>query len=152
IQIVPEAFLVRATDPDGNQVSLMVNADAFRAMSNDYDRANSEQQEGQSTSKSAKMTDNPANSTSTNESDQSTSKSAKMSNGSNQNIPGQPNGMVAELKQSAVQPLTLTNSQRELLWQMLGSQPKQSNSTGHNPNVGQVVPSSVSRQALPNNV
>jgi hypothetical protein len=73
IQVIPEAFLVHATDPDGNPVSLMVNADAFRAMSNAYDSANSEQQEGQSPSKSAKMTDNQADSTSPNEADQGTS-------------------------------------------------------------------------------
>jgi hypothetical protein len=151
IQIIPEAFLVHAIDPDGNPVSLMVNADAFRAMSNDYDSATSEQQESQSTSKSAKMTDNPANSTSPNEADRGTSKSAKMGGGS-QNIPGQPNGMVGELNQNAAQPLTLTNSQREAIWQMLGNQPTQANSTGHNLNVGQGVPNSVSLQALPSNV
>ena len=151
IQIIPEAFLVHATDPDGNPVSLMVNAGAFRAMSNANDSANSEQQEGQSTSKSAKMTDNPANSTSPNDGDQSTGKSAKMGGGS-QSIPGQPNGMAAELKQNAAQPLTLTNSEREAIWQMLGNQPMQANSTGLNLNVGQVVPNNVSLQALPNNV
>ena len=152
IHIIPEAFLVHAIDPDGNPVSLMVNADAFRAMSNDYDSAISEQQESQSTSKSAKMTDNPANSTSPNEADQgNNSKSAKMGGGS-QNMPGQPNGMVGELKQNAAQPLTLTNSQREAIWQMLGSQATQDNSTSPKLNVGQVVPNSVSLQPLPNNI
>ena len=47
-----------ATDPDRNPVSLMVNAGAFKAMSNANDSANSEQQEGQSTSKSAKTLSN----------------------------------------------------------------------------------------------
>jgi hypothetical protein len=166
IEIVPEAFLVHATDPDGNPVSLMVSADAFRAMLNDHDGASSAQQEGQATSKSA----NPANSSSPNEADQSDTgkndagksdagksdtgksdagKSAKMSAGG-QNAPGQPGGMVAKLKPDATQPLTLTNAQREAMWQMLGNQPTQA--MGHNPNVGQVVPSSVSLQALPDEV
>ena len=42
-----------ATDPDGNPSVIDINAGAFRAMSNANDSANSEQQEGQSTSKSA---------------------------------------------------------------------------------------------------
>jgi Protein of unknown function (DUF1236) len=72
--------------------------------------------------------------------------------GGSQNIPGQPNGIAAELKQNAAQAVTLTNSQRAAIWQMLGNQPTQANSTGHNLNIGQVVPNSVSLQALPNNV
>jgi hypothetical protein len=63
--------------------------------------------------------------------------------GGSQSIPGQPNGMAAELKQNAAQPLTL---------QMLGNQPTRANSTGLNLNVGQVVPNNVGLQPLPNNV
>ena len=57
--------------------------------------------------------------------------------------------MVAELKQNGAQPLTLTNSQREAIWQMLANQP---NATGKSLNIGQVVPSSVSLQPFATSV
>lgn len=74
IQIAPEAFLVRAIGPNGNPVTLMVNADAFRAASNDDNRPNLELQQRRTPSNSAEMRDG------------------------NPNTPGRPNGMMAELK------------------------------------------------------
>jgi hypothetical protein len=150
IRIMPEAFLVRAIDPDGNPVMMVVNANAFNSMmSSDQHNANPEEQEGQPTSRSARMTDDEAN--------QSASNSAKMGSGPSQTIegekiPGRPNGMATELKQDETPPLTLTNSQRVAIWQMLGNQEAQANSTRSKPHVGQIVPNRLSLQPLPNSV
>ena len=146
IRIMPEAFLVRATDPDGNPVVMIVNADPLTVkMSNDQENANSEEQEGQTTS-------NPGSSTSPGEANPNASGSTKMSRGPSQaKIPGRPNGMVAELKQDETQqPLTLTNSQRVAIWRMLSNQ---ASSTGIKQlHVGQVVPNGLSLELLPNSV
>lgn len=146
IRIMPEAFLVRATDPDGNPVEMIVNADALTAMmSQDHENANSQEHEGQTTSKSAKMTGNTD--TSPGDARQNTSKSSKMSGG-----PGHPNGMAAELQQDETQqPLTLTNSQRVAIWQALGNQATQASSTTKL-RVGQVLPNGLSLDSLPNSV
>ncbi len=149
IRIMPEAFLVRAVDPDGNPVMMVVNADAFNPMmSNDQHNANSEEQ-GQPTSRSARTTDDEVS--------QSTSNSSKMGHRPSQTIegekiPGRQNGMATELKQDETQPLTLTNSQRVAIWQMLGNQATQTSSTRSKPYVGQIVPNRLGLQPLPNSV
>ena len=88
IRIMPESFLVRATDQNGNPVMMVINPDSMTAitsMSSDQGNANSEEREGQTTSKSAKMTDKPENSTSPAEANQTTSKSSKMNGGPSSN-------------------------------------------------------------------
>ena len=58
IQGVPDAFVVRAIDPDGNPVTLVVNADSFKDTSNENGGAKSDQREGQTTRQSTEMTGN----------------------------------------------------------------------------------------------
>lgn len=106
IRIMPESFLVRATDRDGNPVMMLINPDSITAVTaaaNDQGNTASPAQEGQTTAKSAKMTDNQANSGSreTAEQNQSTSQSAKMQaagpnqNAENESVPGWPPGGTA---------------------------------------------------------
>jgi hypothetical protein len=137
IQGVPDVVLVRAKDPHGNPVTLVVNTDTFKDMTNESGIVHLDLQEGQTTGKSAKMTDSPENSSSPNEASQSTDQKSEK--------------MTVHGPQQA-QPLTLTNTQREAIWQKLGHQPTQTNPTGHNLNIGQVVPNGLSLQALPGNI
>src|SRR4029077_9864279 len=79
--------------------------------------ANSEKEEGQATSNSAKMSGNDANSTSSNEGGQDVSHSNKMSGGDSGqsargNISGAAKGTADQLTQDQAEPLTLTNTQR----------------------------------------
>lgn len=119
IRVMPESFLVRAKDQNGNPVMMVINPDsvtAITAASGSEGNANSAAREGQTTSKSAKMTDNPANSSSQHEANQTTSKSSKMSAGPSedidgQKIPGRPNGMAAEVKQDESQANARTGGQ-----------------------------------------
>jgi hypothetical protein len=101
IRIMPESFLVRATDRDGNPVMMLINPDSITevtAAAGDQDNATSQAEQGQTISKSAKMTNNQANS-GTNEAteeDRGNSQSAKMraggssQNTENGNVPGWP--------------------------------------------------------------
>jgi len=153
VRVIPKAFLVRANDPDGNPVMMMVNASVLTALSRG--NPSSQQQQGQVADKSAKTTDNPAYSTSSAEENYHSSKSNKVSGsamsqtGDGEKMPGKANAMTAELGQNEAQPLTLTNSQREAIWEMLGNQ---AGYTGPNLHDGQVVPDEMILQALPNTI
>jgi Protein of unknown function (DUF1236) len=60
--------------------------------------------------------------------------------------------LASELTQDETQPLTLTNSQRAAIWEMLGNEATQTRSTRLNLHVGQIVPNRLSLQTLPNTV
>jgi hypothetical protein len=96
IQGVPDAILVRAIDPDGNPVTMVVDTDTFKDISTG-DGSN-----GQTTGRSAKMTDDSENATSPSESNQSISQSEKITSGPQK-----------------AEPLTLTNIQRQAIWQLI---------------------------------
>jgi hypothetical protein len=97
IRMIPQAFLVHATGPNGNPVTMLVNTDEM-TMSQE---ANSDQDGTQTTSAPAKMTGNDASPTSPNEATQNDSNSS--------------------------QPLTLSNAQRLAIWRALGKRVAQAN-------------------------
>jgi hypothetical protein len=130
IQGVPDAILVRAIDPDGNPVTMVVDTDTFKDISTGDGRSN-----GQTTGRSAKMTDDSENATSPSESNQSISQSEKITSGPRK-----------------AEPLTLTNTQRQAIWQQLGSQSPQTDVASQNLNIGQAVPNGLSLRALPDDV
>ena len=154
VKVVPKAFLVRANDPDGNPVMMMVNTGALTALIGGNSNSQ-QQQQGQVADKSAKATDNSAYSTSSAEENYQSSKSNKVWGGApsqtadGEKLPGKANAMTAELGQDEAQTLTLTNSQREAIWEMLGNQVGY---TGPNLHDGQVVPDGIVLQALPKSI
>jgi hypothetical protein len=130
IQGVPDAILVRAIDPDGNPVTMVVDTDTFKDTSTGDGRSN-----GQATGRSAKMTDDSEKATSPSESNQGISQSEKITSGPRE-----------------AEPLTLTNTQRQAIWQQLGSQSPQTDVASQNLNIGQAVPNGLSLRALPDDV
>jgi len=168
VRVMPESFLVRAKDKDGNPVMMVINPDSFTAvtaMSGNENQTgaqsepNSAQQEGQTTSKSAKMTGQQANSGANEqkEASQSTNESAKMGNEpsetvDNHKIPGRPNGMISELKSDEQSGLNLTSTQRAEIWQQLASQTSENAPSGFEPKVGATVPSSLQLKSLPSSI
>ncbi len=78
---------------------------------------------------------------------------AKAANGlaNNEKIPGRPNGMTTEMKESEQGSLNLTAAQRAEIWQRLGSQ-QASNAPGFQPTVGATVPPIMQLKTLPSSV
>jgi hypothetical protein len=160
IRIMPESFLVRAKDQNGNPVMMVINPDsvtAVTAASGSEGNPNSVAQEGQTTSKSAKMTDNPANSSSQREADQTRSTSSKMSAGQSEDIdgnkiPGRANGMMSELKQDESGTLKLSAAQKEQIWKELGREATNAQTPSHTLKVGQTLPDTMNPQSMPRKV
>jgi hypothetical protein len=160
IRIMPESFLVRAKDRDGNPVMMVINPDsvtAITAASASEGNPNSAAQEGQKTSQSAKMTDNPANSSSQQEGNQTTSKSSKMSASQSEDIdghklPGRPNGMMSELKQDESGTLKLTAAQKAQIWKELGAEATNAQTPSRTLKVGQTLPDTMNPQSMPGKV
>lgn len=143
IRIMPDSFLVRATDKDGNPVMMVINPDsitAITAVSGAQGNSASQGQQGQTTtSRSAKMTDNQRNSGSQQQAEQAAtpSQSAKM------------NGTVTETDEQS--PLKLTVAQRAEIWRHLGNQATE-NAPGFEPKIGEPVPTRLHLKSLPRNV
>ena len=143
IRIIPDSFLVRATDKDGNPVMMVINPDSITeitAMSGTQGNAPSQGQTGQTaTSKSAKMTDNQRNSGAQEKVEQTAtpSQSAEM------------NGAVTETDGQS--PLNLTVAQRAEIWKQLGNQTTE-NAPGFEPKIGEAVPMRLQLKSLPSNV
>jgi hypothetical protein len=158
IRIMPESFLVRAKDRDGNPVMMVINPDsvtALTAASGSEENPNSAAQEGQTTSKSAKMTDNAANSNSQPEANQTTSNSAKMSAGQDiegEKIPGRARGMMSELKQDESGTLKLSAAQKAQIWKELGGEATKAGIPAHTLKVGQTLPDTMNPQSMPGKV
>jgi Protein of unknown function (DUF1236) len=138
IRVMPEAFLVRATDRNGKTVMMVVNPDSVTQLTGtppNGGNASSPEHQGQTISKSAKMTGNPANSGAMeqNEANQTTSQSSEM------------NGMIAGSDDNGQTGLKLTNAQRAEIWNELGSQ----SPAGQTLKVGDAVPDTLQLQALP---
>jgi Protein of unknown function (DUF1236) len=159
IRVMPESFLVRAKDKDGNPVMMIINPDSFTtltAIPEQRGNTNTADQTGQTTSKSAKMTDNSVNSSSRREANQTTSRSSKMSAGATedidgQKIPGRANGMVAEVKQDESRSLNLTVAQRSEIWKELGSTAS-AQVPSNAVKVGETVPGTMSLHSMPGSV
>jgi Protein of unknown function (DUF1236) len=157
VHIMQESFLVRATDRSGNPVMMVINPDSITEISAtnpDGGNASSQNQDGQTPSKSAKMTNDQRNSGSQErvEADQTNSKSSKMdSTGPNQNVEG-PNGMIAELKEDESQGLNLSAAQRSEIWRKLDDQPQENVPAGFEARLGELVPNTVRLRSLPNSV
>jgi len=160
IRIMPESFLVRAKDRDGNPVMMVINPDsvtAVTAASGSEGNPNLAAQEGQTTSKSAKMTDNPANSSSQQEANQTRSASGKMSAGQSQDIdgkklPGRANGMMSELKQDESGTLKLSAAQKAQIWQEFGGQATNAQAPARTLKVGETLPNTMNAQSMPGKV
>jgi hypothetical protein len=138
IRVMPEAFLVRATDRNGKPVMMVINPDGVTelpATPNNSGNASSLGQQGQTISKSAKMTGNPANSGAAeeNEANPPASNSAEV------------NGMSAGLKKDRQTGLKLTSAQRAAIWNELGNQ----SPAGQMLKVGDAVPNTLQLQPLP---
>ncbi len=114
--------------------------------------------EGQTTSKSAKMTDNQRNSGAQEQAEGATtpSQSAKMTgtgpseNIDREKIPGRPNGLLAEMDNQS--PLKLTVAQRAEIWKQLGNQRTEKAPAGFEPKVGEEVPNHLHLKSLPSDV
>ncbi len=114
------------------------------------------------TAKSAKMTDKQVNSGAAEkaEENQTPSQSAKMRDGNegqnqsanNEKIPGPPNGMTTEMKESEQGSLNLTAPQRAEIWQRLGNQQDSNAPPGFQPRVGATVPPTMQLKTLPSGV
>ncbi len=164
VRVMPESFLVRAKDKDGNPVMMLINPDSFTAvtaMSGNQNKAaaqsepNSAQQEGQITSKSAKMTGQQANSGANEQKEehQSVSESAKMTNESVETkLPGRPNGMISGRNSHEQGTLNLTTAQRAKIWQRLGSENSENVPSSFKPKVGDTVPTSLQLKSLPGGI
>lgn len=160
VHVMPESFLVRATDAHGNPIMMVINPDSLTAITAVSGAAGNTSQnpEGQTTSKSAKMTDDQRNSGSREQAERTATsdKSTKMSGSGatetvdNEKIPGRPNGMLTEMDDQ--QALELTAAQRAEIWRTLGSDATERAPTGFRPKVGEAVPNSLQLQSLPRNV
>jgi hypothetical protein len=159
IRIMPESFLVRAKDKDGNPVMMVINPDsvtAITAMSGDQGSASSQVEKGQTGGKSAKMTDNQANSAAQQEQNRTTSKSAKMSGAApsqdvdGEKIPGRPNGMLAETVERGT--LNLSVAQRAAIWKRLGREATKADTASDTLKVGEAVLDTMRLQSLPSNL
>lgn len=158
IRVMPESFLVRAKDQNGNPVMMVINPDSITAVtaaSGSEGNPNSAAQEGQTTRKSAKMTDNPTNSASQQEANQTTSKSSKMSAGQDiqgEEVPGRAHGMVAELKQDESGTLKLSAAQKAQIWKELGGKATNAQNPVRSLKVGETLPHTMHTQSMPGNV
>ena len=161
IRVMPESFLVRAKDRTGNPVMMIINPDSFTAVTAIPEQrgdVNSAEQEGQTTSKSAKMTDNQRNSSSQQEGNQTTSESSKMSvAGQSQDIegekiPGRANGMTSELKQDESGTLKLSAEQRAAIWKQLGGRATSAGMPNRTLIIGETVPDTMKLQSMPGKV
>lgn len=160
IRIIPESFLVRAKDQNGNPVMMVINPDsvtAVTAASGSEGNPNSAAQEGQTASKSAKMADNPSNSSSQQEANQTASKSSKMSAGQSEDIdgnkiPGRANGMMSELKQDESGTLKLSAAQKAQIWKELGRKATNAQAPERTLKVGETLPHTMNSQSMPGKV
>jgi Protein of unknown function (DUF1236) len=147
IRIMPDSFLVRATDKHGNPVMMVINPDSVAALtfSGGQQNANPAQERGIN-SKSAKMTGEQ--SAGTENQPPPTSKSADMSAGQSmaaeENQNGAASGQAGAIK--------LTVAQRAEIWQQLGDKPSEKAPSGFMPQVGAALPSSMPLQTLPHKV
>jgi hypothetical protein len=159
IRVMPESFMVRAKDKDGNPVMMIINPDSFTtltAVPEQRGNPNPAEQNGQATAKSATVPDNSANSSSQQEANQTNSRSSKMGAGATeqidgQKIPGRANGMVAEVKQDESRSLTLTVPQRAEIWKALGSTTS-AQVPSNAVKVGAAVPNTMHLQSMPGSV
>jgi Protein of unknown function (DUF1236) len=130
IRIMPESFLVRANDKDGNPVMMVINPDSITAVTAESINQSSASEQPQSRS--------AAN-----------SGPAPGQNIDNEKVPGRANGMTAELKQDEQSTLNLTAAQRSTIWSQLGGKATQTASSGFTAAVGEAVPHGMQLQSLP---
>ena len=94
------------------------------------------------------------------EENQTPSQSAKMRDGNEgqnqsaniEKIPGRPNGMTTETKESEQGSLNLTAAQRAEIWQRLGSEQDSNAPPGFQPRIGATVPPTMQLKTLPSGV
>lgn len=142
IRVMPESFLVRATDKDGNPVMMVINPDSVTEITG--------MTSGQGTS-------GQGNTAFQQQKSQAFSKSGNGNAGeptqdTAANVPGRQNGMAAELKQDESQGLNLSTAQRNEIWKQLGSKRAEQAPSGFTPQLGETTPSSVQLQAIPGKV
>lgn len=137
IRILPESFLVRATDKNGNPVMMVINPDSMTEVTGmSTDQTGSKQAEAnQNSAQSAKM-----------------SGSESVQNVEGGKIPGRSRGMVAELKQDESRGLNLTTHQRAEIWDQIGAKTGENAPTGFTARVGEAMPNGVQLKSLPGKV
>lgn len=125
IRVMPESFLVRATDKAGNPVMMVINPDSITEITG--------------------MASGQGSSSQGNTNSQQTAQDSG-------NVPGRQNGMTAELKQDESQGLTLSTAQRGEIWNQLGSKRAEQAPAGFTPQVGETTPNGVQLEAIPGKV
>jgi hypothetical protein len=135
VQVMPESFLVRAKDPAGSPVIMVIDPDSFTAFSE------------------------PQNQQSNGSLQPSSSVSTTMSQGQqpnqtvdNEKIPGEANVFLAELKEDSKPSLTVAEKQE--IWQSLSSvkTARANEPKDFTPQVGAIIPNGVSVQPLPDDI
>ncbi len=132
VRIMPESFLVRAKDPGGNPVMMVINPDSFTAVTELGNSQNNGTSPSGSTAKNQGQTSNQTV--------------------DNEKIPGRANGSLAELKENYK--ANLTAAQKKQIWQNLssGKMAMSDGAKGFTPQLGAIVPGDISIQPLPNEV